>query len=147
MTKTPRNTPRHTIEIVAFPDVQLLDVTGPMQVFASANEMTRLSGKAPYYAIRVVAKSSPVVSSSGLALLAEALSPQKRPIDTLIVAGGAGVHAASQDTRLIPWLIRRASAAKRIAPFARVRGFKRCAGACCARLASRRANTARGSLR
>src|SRR5258706_11073101 len=115
MTKTPRNTPRHTIEIVAFPDVQLLDVTGPMQVFASANEMTRLSGKAPYYAIRVVAKSSPVISSSGLALLAEALSPQKRPIDTLIVAGGAGVHAASQDTRLIPWLIRRASAAKRIA--------------------------------
>ena len=44
-----------------------------------------------------------------------ALSPQKRPIDTLIVAGGAGVHAASQDKRLISWLAGRASAARRVA--------------------------------
>jgi transcriptional regulator GlxA family with amidase domain len=115
MTKTPRNPPRHAIEIVAFPDVQLLDVAGPLQVFASANEVRLASGQPPYYAIRVIARSSPVISSSGLALLAEGLSPHKRPIDTLIVAGGAGVHAASQDKRLISWLAERASAAKRVA--------------------------------
>jgi transcriptional regulator GlxA family with amidase domain len=115
MTKTPRNPPRHTIEIVAFPDVQLLDVTGPLQVFASANETRRVSGQPPYYDIRVVARSSPVMSSSGLALLAHGLSPRARSIDTLIVAGGAGVPAASQDKRLVSWLAKRASAAKRVA--------------------------------
>ena len=115
MTKTPRNPPPRTIEIVAFPDVQLLDVTGPLQVFASANEMRRVAGQPPYYAIRVVAKSSPVISSSGLALLAQALSPRKRPIDTLIVAGGAGVHAASQDKRLISWLTGAPRVATRVA--------------------------------
>lgn len=115
MTKTPRNPPRHTIEIVAFPDVQLLDVTGPLQVFASANEMRRVSGLPPHYEIRVVARYSPVVSSSGLALLAHGLSSQARPVDTLIAAGGAGVHAASQDKRLISWLVRRASGARRVA--------------------------------
>jgi transcriptional regulator GlxA family with amidase domain len=115
MTKTPRNPPRHTIEIVAFRDVQLLDVTGPLQVFASANETRRVSGQPPYYDIRVVARSSPVVTSSGLALVTHGLSPRARSIDTLIVAGGAGVHAASQDKRLVSWLAKRASAAKRVA--------------------------------
>ncbi len=115
MTKTPRKPPRCTIEIVAFPDVQLLDVAGPLQVFVSANETRRLSGQPPHYAIRVVARSSPVISSSGLALLAHGLSSRERSIDTLIVAGGAGVHAASQDKRLISWLAERASAARRVA--------------------------------
>jgi transcriptional regulator GlxA family with amidase domain len=115
MTNNPRKTPTRTIEIVAFPDVQLLDVTGPLQVFASANEISGVSGQPPLYAIRVVAKASPVVSSSGLAFLARGLSSRERPIDTLIVAGGAGVHAASGDKRLISWLAERASAARRIA--------------------------------
>jgi len=115
MTKTPRNPPTRTIEIVAFPDVQLLDVTGPLQVFASANETRRVAEQPPHYAIRVVARSSPVISSSGLALLAHGLSGRERSIDTLIVAGGVGVHAASRDKRLISWLAGRASAARRVA--------------------------------
>jgi len=115
MTKTPRNPPTRTVEIVAFPDVQLLDVTGPLQVFASANEARRVSGQPPHYVARVVARSSPVVSSSGLAFLAHGLSSQRRPIDTLIVAGGAGVRAASQDKRLLSWLTERAPAARRVA--------------------------------
>ena len=115
MTKIPRNPPPRTIEIVAFPDVQLLDVTGPVQVFASANEVMRVAGHPPHYAIRVVARSSPVISSSGLALLAHGLSQHERTIHTLIVAGGAGVHAASEDKRLVSWLAARASAARRVA--------------------------------
>lgn len=115
MTKTPRNPPRHAIEIVAFPDVQLLDVTGPLQVFASANDAMRVSGKLPFYEVRMVARSSPVSSSSGLALVAGKLPSAGRPVDTLIVAGGAGVHAAARDKRFVAWLAKRASAAQRVA--------------------------------
>lgn len=115
MTKTPRNPPRHAIEIVAFPDVQLLDVTGPLQVFASANDAMRVSGKLPFYEVRMVARSSPVSSSSGLALVAGKLPSAGRPVDTLIVAGGAGVHAAARDKPFVAWLAKRASAAQRVA--------------------------------
>jgi transcriptional regulator GlxA family with amidase domain len=115
VTRNPRNPPRRAIEIVAFPDVQLLDVTGPLQVFASANEVSVASGQPPPYAVRLVARSSPVVCSAGLALLSQTLPSRGQPVDTLMVAGGPGVHAASRDRRLISWLAERARGAKRVA--------------------------------
>src|SRR4030095_16743266 len=46
MPKTPRFTPKpRRIEILAFRDVQLLDVAGPLQVFATANDRTRSAGR------------------------------------------------------------------------------------------------------
>ncbi|TGR12813.1 AraC family transcriptional regulator, partial [Mesorhizobium sp. M8A.F.Ca.ET.202.01.1.1] len=33
------------IEVLAYPDVQLLDVSGPLQVFASANDFTTQAGE------------------------------------------------------------------------------------------------------
>ena len=114
MTKNPRNPPLHRIEILAFPDVQLLDVAGPLQVFASANDFRRVAGQPPYYAVRVVAASQEVITSSGLALFAEKLPAARSAPDTLMVAGGAGVHAASQDKRLLAWLTRRAASANRV---------------------------------
>lgn len=115
MTKTPRNPPLRSIELVAFPDAQLLDVTGPLQVFASANDMLRLDGRPAGYTARVVARAPTVVTSSGLALVADRLPARSRPVDTLMVAGGAGVHAAARDERLLAWLLQRAAMARRVA--------------------------------
>jgi transcriptional regulator GlxA family with amidase domain len=116
MTISPRIPPKNRIiEIVAFPDVQLLDVAGPLQVFASANDWCRQSGMTPAYVIRVVARETPIVSSAGLALLADRFSRVDKPIDTLIVAGGSGVRGAAKDTRLVRWLIERARRARRVA--------------------------------
>jgi len=103
------------VEIVAFPDVQLLDVAGPLQVFASANALDRQPGQSPPYKLRVVAGRTPVNSSAGLDLLAHRLSAPREPIDTLIIAGGAGVHVAAEDKHLLRWLAARASAARRVA--------------------------------
>ena len=127
MTKNPRNTPsrriapnprteaRHRVEIVAFPGVQLLDVTGPLQVFASANEALATSGRAAFYEVRVVAQETAVATSSGLALVAERIPSDAAVIDTLIVAGGGGVHAAARNKRLVTWIGRRAANARRVA--------------------------------
>src|SRR3954447_8497086 len=51
----PRGRPARTIEVLAFPDVQMLDLTGPLQVFATANEQAVQAGSAPPYLLRVVA--------------------------------------------------------------------------------------------
>jgi transcriptional regulator GlxA family with amidase domain len=122
MTKTPRFTPSSTpprrprrIEILAFPDVQLLDVAGPLQVFASANDLARAAAKPRPYELAVVAEQSLVTASAGLGLAAQKLSRPGAPLDTLIVAGGFGVHPACQNKALIRWIAARAAAARRVA--------------------------------
>ena len=115
MPNDPRIPPtRGHVEIVAFPDVQLLDVTGPLQVFESANECAAAAGLPPPYGTRIMSPSSPVRSSAGLSLDCAGLSRADRPVDTLIVAGGRGVHRATEDARLVRWLAARARDARRI---------------------------------
>ena len=57
------------IEILTFPGGQLLDVAGPLQAFASCNDLLAERGGLPPYALQVVAKGGgPITMSSGLAL-------------------------------------------------------------------------------
>jgi transcriptional regulator GlxA family with amidase domain len=116
MSRQSNRTPARSIDILAFPDVQLLDVSGPLQVFASANEIARQHGLAAPYVPRVIAAGSePVISSAGLGLATYPLPSAHEPSDTLIVAGGRGVHAASRDVRLTRWVHRHAASSRRVA--------------------------------
>jgi transcriptional regulator GlxA family with amidase domain len=104
------------IEILAFPDVQLLDVTGPLQVFASANRQAQEAGQPLPYALTVVAATpGPICSSAGLAFLTAPLPPVDQALDSLIIAGGMGVAAEMADGMLVDWITRRALVARRIA--------------------------------
>src|SRR5580704_14474787 len=119
MPNTPRfspNAPR-VIELLAFPSVQLLDVAGPVQVFASANEMAGNGpGRSPPYVLRVIARGgADVVTSSGLGLAVEPLPPPDTVPDTLIVAGGPGIEQAASDLALVEWLRDRAQRVRRVA--------------------------------
>lgn len=100
--------------MLAFPGVQLLDVAGPMQIFASANEALAARGMPHRYALSLVAKEQLVLTSSGLALAATSFRSVRRPVDTLIVPGGGGVDAAMADQRLLAWIQRRARVARRV---------------------------------
>jgi transcriptional regulator GlxA family with amidase domain len=105
-----------TVEVLAFPDVQLLDVTGPLQVFASANAHVQRSGGAPPYAVGIVAKGGGnVTASAGVGLCVGPLPSRRRAVDTLVVAGGDGVDAAAADPDLVAWLRGRARRARRTA--------------------------------
>ncbi len=104
------------IEILAFPDVQLLDVAGPLQVFASANERCARLGELRPYELRVVASPpSSVMTTAGLALATLPLPGSDSQPDTLVVAGGRGVLDASEDAALMAWLNVRARLARRVA--------------------------------
>jgi transcriptional regulator GlxA family with amidase domain len=103
------------VEFLAFPDVQILDVTGPFQVFAGANRQAGEAGRPHPYELKVVAAvSGPVMSSGGLAFLAEPLPPADQPLDTLIIAGGHGVRTAFSDRSLVDWVRQRAAVARRV---------------------------------
>jgi transcriptional regulator GlxA family with amidase domain len=98
-----------------FPDVQALDVTGPLEVFALANRLS--AGRVPRYQISVLAREAGAVStSSGLSLMAgRGIRQATGPVDTLLVAGGQGTRAAMRDARLVSWIRRTAPRARRVA--------------------------------
>ncbi|QKC83684.1 GlxA family transcriptional regulator [Mesorhizobium sp. NZP2077] len=103
------------IEILAYPDIQLLDVSGPLQVFASANDFRMQAGEPNPYEVAVVAASPRIRTSAGLVLEAAALPVLGLEIDTLIVPGGWGVNAACEDPELVQWIIGRSRDATRTA--------------------------------
>ncbi len=118
MPKSPRLPPNQvrTIELLAFPAVQLLDVTGPLQVFTSANDRVAEAGGTPPYATRVLAQGGKsVVASAGIGLTTHPLSRAGAAVDTLIIAGGPGVDAAAEDPKLIDWVRERSGQARRTA--------------------------------
>jgi transcriptional regulator GlxA family with amidase domain len=117
MPNDPQMTPNpRRIDFLAFPDVQLLDVTGPFQVFASASRVVEESGQPVPYLLQVVsAVPGAIVSSSGLALVAQALPAADLPLDTLVIAGGIGVQLACADADLVGWVRARAGVSRRFA--------------------------------
>lgn len=103
------------IHVLAFANVQVLDVTGPLQVFASANDLARQQGLPLPYAINVIAaQAEPVMTSAGLALVAEPLPGADTPCDTLVIAGGWGVYGAAEDRQLVEWVRQKARHSRRM---------------------------------
>jgi transcriptional regulator GlxA family with amidase domain len=118
MPKCPRFSPNpiRVIDVITYPAVQLLDVTGPVQVFASANDLVADAGGARPYLLRVVAQGGQsVTASAGVALAAGPLSQSGEALDTLLVAGGEGAEAAAENPMLVDWVRQRATQARRVA--------------------------------
>src|SRR5712691_4225309 len=105
------------VAIVAFPDVEVLDVTGPAEVFAQAAAFLAARGATPAYGVEILTSGPrPIVCSSGLRLLPDrAVGDVRDGVDTLIAAGGLGVFAALEDKALVGWLRRAARRVRRLA--------------------------------
>jgi transcriptional regulator GlxA family with amidase domain len=112
-----RTTTDRDVVIVLFDGVQPIDVVGPHEVFAGANEVLDAEGRSdPRYRLSLVAAGAgPVTSESGLQLVATRsidATPVRR-IDTLLLPGGSGVRVASEDDRLTAWIAKASAAARR----------------------------------
>jgi transcriptional regulator GlxA family with amidase domain len=105
--------PTRRVVVVAYPGVQSLDVTGPIEVFSLADR----ARKERVYELELVAGAGePITTSSGLQLTPRrSLAACRGHIDTLIVAGGRGSRDAARDERLIAWLGRAAKRSRRVA--------------------------------
>jgi transcriptional regulator GlxA family with amidase domain len=106
------------IAIVAYPGVQSLDVTGPLEVFAGAGRLirSRSHSERPYKVEVLSREGAPLETSSGLRITPHAaLEDPPTEIDTLIVAGGSGVRQAAADASLIDWIARASARARRTA--------------------------------
>ena len=106
-----------TVVVVLFEGVQPLDVVGPHEVFAGANDVLDAEGRSDprYRLVLAAATAGPVTSESGLQLVAtrSLASIDLKRIDTLLLPGGSGVRPAAADPATAAWIARAAAAARR----------------------------------
>jgi len=110
---------RKTIAFLAFSGSQILDITGPYQVFVRAAEIylrAHPKEKSPYKVLLVsTTRSKDILTNCGLNLTAsDTLHTIRGPIHTLLVAGGTGVERASLDKEVLAWLRKMSSRVVRL---------------------------------
>ena len=95
------------IGIVIFPGAQILDITGPFEVFSLASMALQWEGitQETIYSIKLLAESpGPIITMSGLQVVADAAyDDAELNFDTLLISGGCITHVLS-DTKLIDWI-------------------------------------------
>ncbi len=87
------------IAAVLYPDFQILDATGPLEVFALTNRL--LGGDPAYKVVTTARQKGPVEASSGLTLIAQTSWDELSDLDTIIFIGGLGVRAAMKDPDML----------------------------------------------
>ena len=88
-----------SIGFLVFPDFEILDLTGPLSAFDAAGRCVAPSA----YGLQVLSEhGGPVSSSSGLEVLTRPIGDGA--FDTIVVAGGSGVYAATSSPVLAGFL-------------------------------------------
>lgn len=104
--------PQRVVLVVGYPDLELLDLACPSDVFATANRQ----GATPPYDVRFATRDgSPIRTSCGVQVGAQvALERAPSHLDTLIVAGGHGHFRAAEDEWLVHHVARLARHSRRV---------------------------------
>jgi len=89
------------VAILIFPGVQIIDFTGPYEVF----------GGAGFDTFTVASKPEPVVTAMGMTVTPRYTLADAPPVDVIVIPGG-NVDAAIGDPRVLDWIRARAPAAK-----------------------------------
>src|SRR5690242_2600969 len=93
----------HRVVMVAYPGAQVLDVTGPLEVFSRTSRWladTHHRAAAAYQTEMVGPCAGPIPMSQSLELVARRSWRDVTEADTLLVAGGVGAGAAQGDAGL-----------------------------------------------
>ncbi|MSP42244.1 MAG: GlxA family transcriptional regulator [Alphaproteobacteria bacterium] len=113
------NTKIRSVVMLAFPGAQVLDITGPMEIFKGANDVLarhELSDMPVYKLALATHEGGLFETTSGIRLYADCnLSALTQSIDTLLVSGGDGVREALHDKELIAFIQRASKKARRVA--------------------------------
>ncbi len=107
------------IVFVAAPGTEIIDLVGPLQVFARAAEMfgKQNPGSPPIYSVEVISASSQrsLVTNCGLRITAhKTFREMSGKIDTLLVAGGSAIEQDEINSDVVRWLRKIARRVRRI---------------------------------
>src|SRR5438128_6038987 len=118
MNQSPSRATRRMV-FVAAPGTEILDLVGPLQVFARASDIfvRQNPGASPIYSVEVITTSShrSLVTNCGLRITAHKTFREVRgKIDTLLVAGGSAIEQDEINTDVVRWLRKMAARIRRI---------------------------------
>src|SRR3989440_1234616 len=107
------------IVFVAAPGTEIIDLVGPLQVFARAAEMfgKQNPGSPPIYSVEVISASSQrsLVTNCGVRITAHKTFREVRgKIDTLLIAGGNAIEQDEINADVVRWLKKIAGRIRRI---------------------------------
>lgn len=109
---TAQSSPR-TIGLLAYDDMQALDLAGPLDVFGGANALAH--GTPPYELCVLGLQACAVRAENGLSIVPARTLEDALPLDTLLIPGGVAARLALHgDARLLAWLRERAKDTRRI---------------------------------
>ena len=107
------------IGALAFPDVQILDVVGPLEVFSRTSRWLQDHGRraTPAYTVEIIGlRRGTFRASSGIGLIADhGFRDVGRGLDTLLIAGGKGTDRSLGNRALIAWVRRQSGWVRRLA--------------------------------
>jgi transcriptional regulator GlxA family with amidase domain len=109
--------PTRRVAMLVYPDAQILDISGPLEVFARTARWLceqRITTQPAYVVDLIGTVPGPVRTSSGIQVLAMHAYDDAPPVDTLLVTGGMGYAALCSDARLLQWLQQQANAVRRL---------------------------------
>ena len=107
--------PRRVV-FVRFPQMCLLDITGPQTVFAVASKFATARGLSGYDCLTVSLDGEPVTTVEGVVMLATPARAKLTNIDTIVVPGTFEFpHLLNASLPLVDWLRDAASGARRVA--------------------------------
>ena len=104
------------VVMLAYDDAQILDVTGPLEVFARTSRYLVDQGyvKQEAYKVEVVAETvGSITTSSGIKIETDRAFRNVEGADTVLVSGGIGYRAAI-NAEVIGWLTKMSKIARRI---------------------------------
>lgn len=104
------------IVFLAYDDMNLLDLTGPLQAFATANRLGQINGGLPMYETVVASvRGGSVNSSAGLSVETRSVATlDGLMIDTLISAGGCKGEEFTACPELVSWIAGKAASVRRL---------------------------------
>jgi transcriptional regulator GlxA family with amidase domain len=103
--------------IVVFKDIEVLDFTGPYEVFSVTrlNEQRRREEPSPFNVFLVAETKNPVVTAGGMKILPDYDLDDCPLLDILVVPGGWGTRQEMNNERLIGWIAERAKQVETVA--------------------------------
>lgn len=103
------SSPPHRIGFLAYNDIQLLDLVGPLECFS----LIQLNNK-PVYDCCIIAPQKKIKSETGIQLEADFDFGDAPDIDTLVIPGGTGARQEVTEQLVSPFLNKIAAKDKRI---------------------------------
>lgn len=128
---------RKRVGIVLFENIEVLDFSGPFEVFSVTRMQEERSREepSPFEVLLVAEKGGPVVTSGGMRVIPDHTFETCPRLDILVVPGGWGTRKEIQNPVMLDWLRTRASEVETLTSVctgSMVLGFAGLLDGCCA---------------